>query len=326
MTLPRTTRTAPSPAQRERLARWLGEWQLLRGLSAEDGGGIALPAPRFGAKAAGLQARQRAGESVCPGDIRLLAPEWPSTWKRPRFLLVAEVAATRDALIIPFGPLSEPAHEGELRTRRDECGLRVLCLWNARWAPAAALESGWLIDRLPSDGLAEVAAARRAAEEGIPLTEPLGERVGPPLVHPLDPRHEYLARLADDMDELASDLRASAFAAGAPWTLCDRAGQPELAIAADRREPFGKARRYRVGDTGAWLESAGEADPGSQQMRVVAPGGRPTLALDGSVLRIPGGAESPPIAGGLLTLARGFAVESAWLVTPAYQRVPLIPE
>ena len=201
---------------RRHLEEWLRLWRLTRrldelpeetGVDAADGGAPgaarddAAPPPM--AYSAARRKRPEAGRALRigdparlrTGDIVLLPPETATTRRRPVYvgLVGRQETGVEDEswLVIPFGRLPLPAVPGELVTRRQAAPLRVLCVWNCALAAAARLARGWLVGRLTERELDLARGVRDLAPDSVPPAA-LARRVGPPLVHPLDPRHEYL--------------------------------------------------------------------------------------------------------------------------------------
>jgi hypothetical protein len=106
--------------------------------------------------------------------------------------VVLERSSSDAWLIAPFGRFSEPAVPGEWRTGRRSAALRVLCLWNAHDLPEAICSQSWVVDRLSEQKRTTALAVRQFQLEGRSLRAVELRHVGPPLLHPLDPRHEYL--------------------------------------------------------------------------------------------------------------------------------------
>jgi hypothetical protein len=108
-------------------------------------------------------------------------------------------------LVAPYGRFAEPATPDELLTGRETPALQVLCLWNSEELTAAEVCTSWFVDILSEQEVADALAIYRHPS-GTPLPPGLQTRVGPPLSHPLDPRHDYL----DEERELWSLSRADA--------------------------------------------------------------------------------------------------------------------
>jgi hypothetical protein len=175
----------PPPGAR-RLAAWLDEWHLERRLQAADPDApparrapIRYPAPR-------------AGAAVRAGQIRLLPPATPATAARPVYVAVLAPAGPERWQVAPFGRFATPALPGEYATRRRALPLSVLCAWNAGVAGAALLRASYPAGRLTAAERRACGALLAVAGGGAPPPADVARRTGPPLVHPLDPRHAYV--------------------------------------------------------------------------------------------------------------------------------------
>lgn len=142
---------------------------------------------------------------IVRGQIRQLNPELKADWDRTVIVLVLTVdEAQQRALAIPFGEFSEPAFDGELATGLKDHSMAVLCVWNAAWVPFAALHRSWWLTDSFSDLLKSAETLHSVRRGREPVPEALKDRVGPPIAHPLDPRHDYLdleAGLLNDLSE-----------------------------------------------------------------------------------------------------------------------------
>jgi hypothetical protein len=129
--------------------------------------------------------------SVAVGQVRLLSPELTPDTDRPVFVAVFGDWDEGEVLMAPFSPFSVPATTGEWLTGRSAPVLRVLEVWNARSVPYSALEESWLVDAWTD---AECKGAWYVFEHeafGKALPAEFEQEVGPPLVHPDDPRRKY---------------------------------------------------------------------------------------------------------------------------------------
>ena len=174
--------------QREMLAAWLAEWRLEKELpppTEEDvtpsGDGRSFgqsdPDKTVGATETALR----------PGDVVLLPPDGETTSARPVYVALLDARPNGSWLCAPFSRFSTPATEGEYATERNFDPLKVACAWNANDLPQDVLARGWLVEHLGAQDvkiLADFALKRRAE---LPPA-----RRGPPIVHPLDPRREYI--------------------------------------------------------------------------------------------------------------------------------------
>ena len=230
MTLPTPSRLPVPAEQRERLQRWLREWAVFRSLgdAPADAAARTPPAGPPGADAAAVVRRVRPPDAaVEPGQVRLLHPRHSPD--EPRYAAALEMHADGYVTLVPFGLFAEPALPGEVRLDRP-VPLRVLCAWNAVRVPLRVVAAGWMIDRLGAAERAVLRQVRTAPADGTPLPAEIAARTGPPLAHPLDPRHDYLAMETDTWTELA------ATPPGIVYPLREDSAWPK---AAEDREPYG---------------------------------------------------------------------------------------
>ncbi len=101
--------------------------------------------------------------------------------------------------VFPFSELATPATPGEMAVREDP-PVRVLQGWNARELPQAKVSQSWWVDDVPEKMLFQVNLWWLCLEAGSELSGNLCALCGPPLRHPLDPRHEYLDKEAQRAD------------------------------------------------------------------------------------------------------------------------------
>lgn len=143
---------------------------------------------------------------ILRGQIRQLNPDLNPAWTRSVIVLVFRVDdAAQQALVVPFSEFTQPAFDGELVTDLNDESLAVLCLWNATTVPLASLRrSWWLVDAF-DDLLQNAEALQAARSRREPVPEALKDFVGPPIIHPLDPRHDYLDREAGLLNDLSEE-------------------------------------------------------------------------------------------------------------------------
>ncbi|HOW97601.1 MAG TPA: hypothetical protein P5567_02175 [Kiritimatiellia bacterium] len=229
--LPPVKQAAASSARRQWLQQWLHEWTVDLALR---GDGEEPPPDAVGRP-------PEAGPSAAPGQVRLLFPCTGPEGARLCYLAVLREVRPGHFLAAPFGRFSVPATPGEWRTPRAEAPLRVLELWNARVLSGAALAASWTVDELlPREREDALAVYQAWYARQAPPGEP-DIRTGPPLIHPLDPRHEYMEEECAWMDGVAARFfsraeKASAFPASAP---------DELPLAAEPRKPYRARRRKK---------------------------------------------------------------------------------
>jgi len=185
-------RILPAPEwQRRRLAEWLSEWRIDRILRevAED----RQPAPeKRRIEGSGHRAEERSPGIPDTGRIMLLRPDSAATCRRPVYVAVLARPDADSFIVAPYGRFSVPATPGELLTGRESAPLRVLCLWNAGHVKSGVLARSWHVDGMSRDELQDALTVLESVRSGE-LPEKLVPRIGPPLVHPADPRHDYEA-------------------------------------------------------------------------------------------------------------------------------------
>ena len=183
--------------QRKHLQRWLAEWQLDRALGDPSGSAPELWRPRIDFSAEPCPA---------PGHIRL----WParSSGDEPCYGLLLSGGYGRWR-VLPFSGFSLPATPGEWRLRR-EGPLRVLQIWNLREINGPGAATSWWAETVPTADLFPLEAYLTAWKAGEIQESTPPEQVGPPLIHPLDPRHEYLEMEFERVDRALGELEAAA--------------------------------------------------------------------------------------------------------------------
>ena len=194
-----------------RLKRWLREWELVQEIDAEfpEPPTAAVPLLRI----AGFSETQVAPfdrTEPVRGEIRLLSSRLLPAAKRPVYVLVLGDWDDGLKLVAPFGPMLEPATRGELRTRREELSLAVLCLWNTHTVPVARLQWGWVVDQMHEDEIQEAWSVFKHAATGSPLNFQLEDRVGVPILNADDPRTIYQGAEFQLMSPLSEGILTSA--------------------------------------------------------------------------------------------------------------------
>lgn len=193
---------------RAALSAWLLEWQTARTLEqiaredkAEQAAAPTPPSRPPGVTGSPQYQAAPYLDTARPaaGDIRLVYPHRVSapTPARPIYLVVLEQDPHNRWHIAPFSRFATPAVPGEISTGLRPLALRVLCPWNGRWVGKAFFTRTWLAGRL-TDRQAHL--FRSAAADRCNANPPSLRR-GPPLVHPLDPRWDYLREEGDAMQE-----------------------------------------------------------------------------------------------------------------------------
>lgn len=235
-------------SDRTRLAAWLAEWDLEKRLREESpdepaaGQGQAAVKPP-----AGTLRYDRPVREIEPGDIVILPPAG-TVWG-PVYVAVLAPHGRGRWLIVPFGRFATPAWWGEWSTGLSAPALTVACVWNSRVVSAAPLTALPRAGRLTARRREDLAAIYRHVQEGEDAPERLRRRLGPPLVHPADPRHDYL-----DEETMRLDQHIAAGEENAPGQMEARetsnsipypVHQPQaLMLAAERRERSRRRDRY----------------------------------------------------------------------------------
>jgi len=131
-----------------------------------------------------------------PGDVVILRPSHKTIQHGPVYGLLLASADEDSWRFVPFSRYQHAAVPGEWATHHHSVLLRVLCFWNAR--------SVFSMDCLPKRAahfmgthVTEVNDAHDAFVSGVSSTS---DRFGPPLIHPADPRYEYLDEERERVD------------------------------------------------------------------------------------------------------------------------------
>ena len=304
---------------------WLHEWQ--QHLEWQEAMAEELAAAGAGAGKPGLRllsavtetAMGPLADTVVPGlesgQIRVLRslPVAGAEDPRPVLLLQAGASAGR-WLCLPFGVLSEPAHEGEWRTplAEEDPRLAVLCVWNEAEIEGMFLEKARLVARLGAVAMADVLSVHAAWNEGSLMPEKVREATGPKVVHLVDPRRDYEAAVAGALQPWAAlrsfsipKARTAGYSAAADST---------LALAASPKAGQALGHGYRLGEDGAHLLLT-LSSPLEARLQVVDEAERPSTCLNGGWLLLADGSRLP-FAGNeirlpVIKLRDGFAVADA---------------
>jgi hypothetical protein len=233
--------------QRRKLSLWLEEWQIYKALAAVGSGDWTAMAPRSDAALVtggewrrGSKERAK-GQQRRTGQIRLLCPcRIGLAHIRPVYAVLLRKQNGPAWLVAPFSRFVNPAVPGEWGTGIRAAPLRVLCLWNARVVADETMESAWLSGKMTDAQVANALDLWRHLVEAKPMEQVLARRTGPPLKHPLDPRHEYLQEERELLDEhvgfaFAQEPQGS--------TLVYEVPQSALRKAAEERGKYGKEKK-----------------------------------------------------------------------------------
>jgi hypothetical protein len=239
--------------QRHKLDLWLKEWELDRALAADPE--LTTETQRSVQQnpvKPQLRLRENTvSESIAAGQIRLLHP-LPASPASDRPIYVAVLRQNTDGtfLIVPFSRFSTPAVPGELKTGLEGIHVRVLCVWNSRTVQASTLAHSWHAGEISDDKMRQALdlhrrIAAQRGNDGLPGKQnpSLEDEIGPPLLHPLDPRHQYLAEESATFDEaLTAAESQSASTRGITY---DCSSKELLKAAEGRTEYNAKPKRRR---------------------------------------------------------------------------------
>jgi len=305
----------------EDLAHWLREWQadvILREErpSAEANTVENVPFPAKGAEAEQYALSPPSNLEV--GQVRLLHPRHLPRSTGPIYAALIPGSERAEAFMAaPFSRFSVPALEGELRTDRETPCLRVLSVGFARPLSLAPLADSWLVDTLQPAELQDAVAVFRHVFHRVALPGRLASRIGPPVVHPDDPRHAYCEEQAGLMDRLWLQGREGGRSAG--WEGLEYESSFErdaLPLAAERRSSYGSKTVFQVEETqlllSCFLSAGGEA----VEFTITDPAGRVCTGADGFVLVGPDGRTSAPIRQGRLRWKPGPDLAACRLQRP----------
>jgi len=227
-------------SQRRKLDLWLAEWRASRAIAAVPLVDWPAAAGSPSANASGLGKGAAFGAEQAPdvGQVRLL---WPGCMDmertRPVYVAVFRQTGGTSWMVVPFSRFANPAIPGELRTRLRVLPLRVLCVWNARDMTQEALARTWLCRRIAAALVTGGLTVWRHVSEGAALDRDLIPRVGPPLEHPLDPRHAYIQEERELLDVHIGFERPEAVPQSEAFYAIP---EPELRKAAERRGEYGR--------------------------------------------------------------------------------------
>lgn len=200
---------SPAPEwQKERLSRWLAEWKEEVKIDRMIG---ELPDSELTRELECLGDLAQTTDGIFrtrPGTIVLLSPELTPSADFPVYMALLRDWDNESILCAPYSRFSEPATPGELLTGRKEAPLRVLQVWNARTVPASVLVQSWFVDSLSETEMNEAWAVFRSTISGQ-IPERLTERLGPPVIHPEDPRIRYQEGEIQLLAKLQEESRAA---------------------------------------------------------------------------------------------------------------------
>lgn len=241
---PPTRRTRASiEAERRKLAAWWAEWDL--SLHFKDmGEPLEKPLPPAADRLSRPLFDRYGAKPPKPGEIHLLAPLKEND-DRPLYMLVLSVDSGAEQAWIPFSFLATPATPLEWRTGWRARPLQVLAFWNARRVISHRWPNGWRTGRLTPTQRARVQQIHNAFQRDGQLHDTETDRIGPPLLHPADPRHAYMLEERERVDlhlDFPTGLKGQQSERG-PYILENLEDSHHWLLAAERRAAYGVAVR-----------------------------------------------------------------------------------
>ena len=147
-------------------------------------------------------------ETFVEGDILQLSSEFTLTDERRLFIYVLSVS-DEGIKVALFSPLSLPASREEIRTGIDTEGLAVLQLWNTKLFSHFVLARSWRVEEADTSLQEDVRTLLQWEDEGGDLPDSLAERLGGPVVSPLDVRWSYFEEETQLLENLESGFQAT---------------------------------------------------------------------------------------------------------------------
>ncbi|MDA1044477.1 MAG: hypothetical protein O3C57_04555 [Verrucomicrobia bacterium] len=294
--------------ERERLRRWLVERELDARLRLESSALTRAPsASREDIPADDI-------DPAAPGQIRLLHPI-DLTLHTPRYIAVLETRSTPDVVIVaPYSRYATPALPGELLTQRIAPPLRVLCLWNVCELDRQKLSTqSWLAGELSISERDDARQVREYLLAGLTCAEAVGARLGPRLLHPNDPRHNYIEEERAWRQSLGENKAPSTESRLRLYPLM-APDAPTLARAAESRTPYGHETLFAIDRFALRLRCETAPDQIRILIHVVDPQNHPSTRLDGGYLLTTEGLSSAPIWNGQCQIRSGKSISR--VVTP----------
>lgn len=250
----------PVPAsQRAHSRAWMAEWDLELRLRAVPPPPDIPPEISQGSKPWPAPADPWLGPFPKIGQVRLLGTDLDLTVGAPLYVALISDWEAGLLLAAPFTGFAAPATRGELRLpKRADTPLAVVAPWAAVTVEPWLLFMGsWHVLDLDKDEIEAAWHIFRHAMTGAGIPAELRDRVGAPIVHPLDPRIPYQREMARRM---APVLAQTARILAADATPVEEVAEVALpTAAAERGEEVYPARRFMVLESGVAFELVGIA-------------------------------------------------------------------
>lgn len=330
MKLPELKHRTPPDWMRERLARWLRDWQLDRAIRSQEAGNASetretRPRTCEDAGAAVTVAPFEDPSRPARGQVRLFSPEYPPCREAPLYVLILDRLDddTDSLVVVPFSRFTEPATDEEFLLEGLAPGLRVVQIWNAMILPGKVVSRSWLAATVSGDALDAARAVYRHTVTGEELPASAEKLVGSPLLHPDDPRHDYIEEEAACTGALQSYLDAMQDRPTPP--LVYERPTSTYAVAADRRHAYALSQRFVVQAAGVQLRGIAGSAPDTQVVRVETPAGDRDDTLNGGHLRSESGIASGLIEDAGVTVPSALLAEPFVVVSPDGHQWPVTP-
>lgn len=189
--LPKIHFKEPCEKDVAKLSAWVSDWNLRLELEeAENNEDVFSEFQEISASRLPYDA------DIEPGDIRLLDPSCCPSDELALIGVLAEWPTEEGEshyVIAFFSAMATPAMRSEWQTARG-IPLATLSLWNSRIVSRVFLEKSWKISVFEESDRQKALAVYKSWALGKSLPNNLMNEVGPPLLHPEDPRHAYVER------------------------------------------------------------------------------------------------------------------------------------
>lgn len=290
-------------AEQDMLQAWVAERALDGALAAGDAPDSPAPEP----------GRQTVLDepALALGQIRLLTPAL-APGPTPRYVSVCDTHMGT-VILVPFGRYALPALPGEYATSLMSPPLRVACLWNAIEVDAQrTAQNSWFAGTLDATIAARLSRALEWFHTGDPTLHQEVGVTGPRLIHPQDPRHEYI----QEERRLSHAIRrdCGALQAAPPALYLRPLTDPADRVAAESQTSYGRFQRAAIAGTVLWLKW--DSVSGQDQVRIEDPNGGLSQHFDGCWLQNPDGDCSSPAWNGKLQVPAPLMETATHMVRP----------
>lgn len=297
--------------QRQQLANWLAEWELCQLLEGDEK--TERDSLRRLPSMSGTTYERK---DVSVGDIVLLRPACSvHEQDGPLYavLLAHPNVSIEQWLLVPFSRFAVPAMPAEWMTGLRAEPLRVLCCWNYRRVSVAGIPPHWRVRGLNKGQRVLFTEVMRCLMEGAMLPERQQSRVGPPLLHPGDPRHRYMEEERERVDrQLERGIDDNDLSVDMPTTpyVSETLGYDDLELlAAESRSLYGLRGGVYVTTDDAYIVALYPLDAEHVRVRIVNRDGTSTAAFDCGYLEAEDGQRSGSIKQGVASASKSMALQ-----------------